>query len=280
MWRKVWIAINIGVRRGSSGEHRCSTRSRTWFVEGIYHTNSPEVISIFTRQSALHTSHLENSWLLPIIHKWRLTFRLGRGHIHYVQKYHLLMRRFFFFFSSSCSAYAYGTAEPGPFANEWPPHWHDVYCTSIWYWCILRCKQGFKLYAPPCQWLRVTLAICLSAGDERRRRRRRRRGWPGCLVPLACVYFLCVCVIVCTPACMYLLKPHVWFLPLLVLVSSRFGTANRCSWVPSPRRDSLVMINVVKCLVLHQMWGKPADQQAELGVVLYTTVHTLYNRLL
>lgn len=83
--------------------------SSTWFVRGIYHTNSPEVISIFTRQSVLHTSHLENSWLLPIIHKWRLTFRLGRGHIHYVEKYHLLMKQWHPP-HSFCSAYAYWTA--------------------------------------------------------------------------------------------------------------------------------------------------------------------------
>lgn len=78
----------------SISKPHCGTPlSSTWFVRGIYHTNSPEVISIFTRQSVLHTSHLENSWLLPIIHKWRLTFRLGRGHIHYVEKYHLLMKQ-------------------------------------------------------------------------------------------------------------------------------------------------------------------------------------------
>lgn len=150
-------------------EHHCGTPlSGTWFVGGIYHTNSPEVISIFTRQSVLHTSHLENSWLLPIIHKWRLTFRLGRGHIHYVEKYHLLMRQWSPpppFPPPSPFAYAYGTAARAHCKRE-GPRWHDVYCTSIWYWCILRCKQGFKLYAPPCQWLRVTLAICLSAGDE------------------------------------------------------------------------------------------------------------------
>lgn len=62
-----------------------------------------------------------------------------------------------------CSAYAYWTASRAHCKRE-GPGWHDVYCTSIWSWCILRCKQGFKLYAPPCQWLRVTLAICLSAG--------------------------------------------------------------------------------------------------------------------
>lgn len=71
----------------------------------------------------------------------------------------------------SAATYAYGTAARAHCKRE-GPLWHDVYCTSIWYCCILRCKQGFKLYAPPCQWLRVTLAICLSAGDE-------RRGCPG-----------------------------------------------------------------------------------------------------
>lgn len=136
-------------------------------MRGIYHTNSPEVISIFTRQSVLHTSHLENSWLLPIIHKWRLTFRLGRGHIHYVEKYHLLMKQWHPP-PPQCSAYAYWTASRAHCKRE-GPGWHDVYCTSIWCWCILRCKQGFKLYAPPCQWLRLALAICLSAG-----------GWEEC----------------------------------------------------------------------------------------------------
>lgn len=169
--------------------HCCTPFSSTWFVGGIYHTNSPEVISIFTRQSVLHTSHLENSWLLPIIHKWRLTFRLGRGHIHYVEKYHLLMRQWLFS-PSSCPAYAYGTAARAHCKRE-GPRWHDVYCTSIWYWCILRCKQGFKLYAPPCQRLRVTLTICLSAGDE-------RKGCPG-RYALVCV-FVSVCVSV--SACM------------------------------------------------------------------------------
>lgn len=98
-------AINHDVLNNleSIGERHCGTPlSCTWFVGGIYHTNSPEVISIFTRQSVLHTSHLENSWLLPIIHKWRLTFRLGRGHIHYVKKYHRLMRQWLFFLFLFC----------------------------------------------------------------------------------------------------------------------------------------------------------------------------------
>ena len=73
-----------------------------------------------------------------------------------------------FSFSFFWPSYAYGTAARAHCKWE-GPRWHDVYCTSIWYWCILRCKQGFKLYAPPCQWLRVTPTICLSAGDEGRR---------------------------------------------------------------------------------------------------------------
>lgn len=199
--------------------HCCTPFSSTWFVGGIYHTNSPEVISIFTRQSVLHTSHLENSWLLPIIHKWRVTFRLGRGHIHYVEKYHLLMRQWLFS-PSSCPAYAYGTAARAHCKRE-GPRWHDVYCTSIWYWCILRCKQGFKLYAPPCQRLRVTLTICLSAGDE-------RKGCPG-RYALVCVFVsVCVCLLALACAGMYLLEPRVWFLPLLVLVSPLKCMANSC----------------------------------------------------
>lgn len=70
------------------------------------------------------------------------------------------------------------------------PGWHDVYCTSIWYWCILRCKQGFKLYAPPCQRLRVTLTIW--ATEE-------KRGRPGLHVVVFFLLFfffspLCVCI--------------------------------------------------------------------------------------
>lgn len=87
---------------------------------------------------------------------------------------------------SPCSAYAYWTASRAHCKRE-GPGWHDVYCTSIWSWCILRCKQGFKLYAPPCQRLRMTLAICLSAG-----------GWeervPG---PVCSCVHACQCVFVC-----------------------------------------------------------------------------------
>lgn len=110
-------AINHDVLNNleSIRELHCGTPlSRTWFVGGIYHTNSPEVISIFTRQSVLHTSHLENSWLLPITHKWRLTFRLGRGHIHYVKKYHRL-----FFFIPALPMHM--EQQPGLNANEKAP---------------------------------------------------------------------------------------------------------------------------------------------------------------
>lgn len=91
-----------------------------------------------------------------------------------------------FFFPGS--AYAYWTAARAHCKRE-GPHWHDVYCTSIWYWCILRCKQGFKLYAPPCQWLRMTLAICPSAGE----------GCPDQYVPVC--MFVSVCVWAC--ACLH-----------------------------------------------------------------------------
>lgn len=101
----------------------------------------------------------------------------------------------FFSLSSSSSAYAYWTASRAHCKRE-GPGWHDVYCTSIWSWCILRCKQGFKLYAPPCQRLRVTLAICLSAGGWEER----GEGAQADMFLHAC---LSVCVCVPTPAHIY-----------------------------------------------------------------------------
>lgn len=126
----------------------------------------------------------------------------------------------------------------GPVANERGPGWHDVYCTSIWSWCILRCKQGFKLYAPPCQWLRVTLAICLSAAGWEEREERRGEGTRAGVFQPACTS---PCVLV-PVACMHLLEPHVPFLFLLVPVSPLTCMANGCSLVPSHRRDSVLTI--------------------------------------
>lgn len=104
-----------------------------------------------------------------------------------------------------CLPYAYGTAARVHCKRE-GPGWHDVYCTSIWYWCILRCKQGFKLYAPSCQWLRVTPTIW--AADEKKRLSR-----PG-------VHVFAVCL--------HLLEPRVRFPPLLVLMSPLECIANSC----------------------------------------------------
>lgn len=161
--------------------------------------------------------------------------------------------------SSPCSAHAYWTASRARCKRE-GPGWHDVYCTSIWSWCILRCKQGFKLYAPPCQWLRVTLAICLSAG-----------GWAergaGAQAGVCSRARVSACARGCAHACIYLLEPHVRFLFLLVPVSPPRCMANSRSWVPSQRRDSSLMINADVALLrvkrkanLHILHTQPVDK--------------------
>ena len=54
-----------------------------------------------------------------------------------------------------------------PPTNESGHSWHDVYCTSIWYWCILKCKQGTQMICSPRhQPEKVPRAICLSAAEE------------------------------------------------------------------------------------------------------------------
>lgn len=113
------------------------------------------------------------------------------------------------------------------------PGWHDVYCTSIWSWCILRCKQGFKLYAPPCQWLRVTLTICLSAAGWELREREEAATWPA---PAA----VCVCVYPCARHCCHAsISFHMFhFYFSLYLCLPLRCMANGCSLVPSQRRDS------------------------------------------
>lgn len=53
--------------------------------------------------------------------------------------------------SRAAGGHAYGTAARAS-KRVWPL-WHHVYCTSIWSWCILKCKQGQEMrctFVPSC----------------------------------------------------------------------------------------------------------------------------------
>lgn len=217
----VWLRCNkpeCSYKLESVRKLHCSAPfSSAWFVEGNLSHKQPR--GDFNIYSAVCSAYVSFGKQLTLAHYTQMKADLQTGQRPHslcgeVSPSYEAMAFFFSPSSSSCLAYAYGTAAR-PHCKREGPRWHDVYCTSIWYWCILRCKQGFKLYAPPCQRLRVTLTICLSAG-----------GWEGRGVQAGVRSR--VRVSVCIWARVYLLEPRVWFLPLLVLMSPLKCMANSC----------------------------------------------------
>jgi len=99
-----------------------------------FHTSNRKVIFFFF--SSMHTSHLENSWLSPIRRKWRLTFGATGGHIYYEWRGGVDPL-------CCCKAWIYNSKRERPLR-------HNVYDTSIWYWCTLKCKQAQKAGGMQC----------------------------------------------------------------------------------------------------------------------------------